>query len=129
MNFPTNIKRIRIDVGTGSTAPNAALWLKNNKNTAVLCFEADPRSYNILVNGGDTNQYPNELRLTKKHLLVFKNKLIKKIEPSLVKIYNVAISNSNNDDFINQLKQLNDLYKSGVLTKEEFEKAKKKILN
>jgi len=39
------------------------------------------------------------------------------------------ISNSNNDDFINQLKQLNDLYKSGVLTKEEFEKAKKKILN
>jgi FkbM family methyltransferase len=97
LNFPTNIKRIRIDVGTGSTAPNAALWLKNNKNTAVLCFEADPRSYNILVNGGDTNQYPNELRLTKKHLLVFKNKLIKKIEPSLVKIYNVAISNSNND--------------------------------
>ena len=39
------------------------------------------------------------------------------------------ISNSNNDDFINQLKQLNDLYKSGVLTKEEFENAKKKILN
>ena len=39
------------------------------------------------------------------------------------------ISNSNNDDFINQLKKLNDLYKSGVLTKEEFEKAKKKILN
>jgi len=39
------------------------------------------------------------------------------------------ISNSNNDDFINQLKQLNELYRSGVLTKEEFEKAKKKILN
>ena len=29
----------------------------------------------------------------------------------------------------NQLKQLNTLYKSGVITKEEFEKAKKKILN
>ena len=28
-----------------------------------------------------------------------------------------------------QLKQLNDLYKSGVLTKEEFTKAKKKLLN
>ena len=28
-----------------------------------------------------------------------------------------------------QLKQLGDLYKSGVLSKEEFEKAKKKILN
>ena len=29
----------------------------------------------------------------------------------------------------NLLKKLNDLYKSGVLTKDEFEKAKKKILN
>jgi len=27
------------------------------------------------------------------------------------------------------LKDLNDLYKSGVLTKEEFAKAKKKLLN
>jgi len=32
-------------------------------------------------------------------------------------------------DISSQLKKLNDLYKSGVLTKEEFEKAKKKILN
>ena len=29
----------------------------------------------------------------------------------------------------NQLKALNDLYKTGALTKEEFEKAKKKLLN
>ena len=34
-----------------------------------------------------------------------------------------------NDDIIDQLNKLNDLYKSGALTKEEFEKAKKKILN
>ena len=39
------------------------------------------------------------------------------------------VSKSNNVDFIEQLKQLNNLYKSGVLTKEEFEKAKQKILN
>tara|TARA_B110000881_G_scaffold208635_1_gene213996 strand:- start:106 stop:1041 length:936 start_codon:yes stop_codon:yes gene_type:complete len=32
-------------------------------------------------------------------------------------------------EVITQIKQLNDLYKAGVLTKEEFEKAKKKILN
>ena len=32
-------------------------------------------------------------------------------------------------NFIKQLEQLNNLYKSGVITKEEFEKAKKKILN
>ena len=28
-----------------------------------------------------------------------------------------------------EIKELNELYESGVLTKEEFEKAKKKILN
>ena len=32
-------------------------------------------------------------------------------------------------DFIKQIEDLNELYKTGVLTKEEFEKAKKKILN
>ena len=34
-----------------------------------------------------------------------------------------------NEDVVQQLKDLNELYKSGVLTKEEFEKAKKKLLN
>ena len=33
------------------------------------------------------------------------------------------------NESISQIKQLNDLYKDGILTKEEFEKAKKKILN
>ncbi len=33
------------------------------------------------------------------------------------------------DSIIDKIKKLNDLYKSGVLTKEEFEKAKKKLLN
>jgi hypothetical protein len=33
------------------------------------------------------------------------------------------------DLILNQLNKLNDLFKSGALTKEEFKKAKKKILN
>ena len=42
----------------------------------------------------------------------------------------IKIDSSNKDiDFINQIQDLNELYKSGVLSKEEFEKAKKKILN
>ena len=36
---------------------------------------------------------------------------------------------SKTNKIIDQLESLNELYKSGVLTKEEFEKAKKKILN
>ena len=38
-------------------------------------------------------------------------------------------TSSNESDLIEQLNSLNELYKSGALTKEEFEKAKKKILN
>ncbi len=36
---------------------------------------------------------------------------------------------SNNDQLANELKKLNDLLENGVLTQEEFEKAKKKILD
>ena len=35
----------------------------------------------------------------------------------------------NNTLILDQLNKLNDLYKNGVLTKEEFDKAKKKIFN
>ena len=35
----------------------------------------------------------------------------------------------NTSDIVSQLEQLNKLYKSGTLTKDEFDKAKKKILN
>ena len=34
---------------------------------------------------------------------------------------------SENKDLVEQLNSLNELYKSGVLTKEEFEKAKKNV--
>ena len=37
--------------------------------------------------------------------------------------------NLNNESLVENLQKLNDLYKSGALTKEEFEKAKKKLLN
>ena len=38
-------------------------------------------------------------------------------------------SKKNSNNFIEELKQLNDLYKQGILTEEEFTKAKNKILN
>ena len=50
---------------------------------------------------------------------------------SNVSINSETINKSKQKDknFVYQLQKLNDLYKSGALTKEEFEKAKKKILN
>jgi hypothetical protein len=40
-----------------------------------------------------------------------------------------TVSQNQNDELIKQLRNLNDLFKNGVLTNEEFEKAKKKLLN
>lgn len=42
---------------------------------------------------------------------------------------NTSISNESSPNFIENLNKLNELYKSGILNTEEFEKAKKKILN
>ena len=47
----------------------------------------------------------------------------------LKKIKKKSKVKTDNNDLIKQLKALNELYKSGALTKEEFEKAKNKLLN
>jgi len=52
-------------------------------------------------------------------------KMIKPTFASLKSIEKKSVSSN----IIEELNQLNELYKSGALTKEEFEKAKKKILN
>jgi len=56
-------------------------------------------------------------------------KMIKPLFSNNVQIQKTTSSTSNNDDLAEKLKILNELYKSGVLTKEEFTKAKKKLLN
>ena len=54
----------------------------------------------------------------KHHLLDLSKHLTKDVEVK-----------SMNKDIVRQLKELNDLYKSGALSGYEFEKAKKKLLN
>ena len=56
---------------------------------------------------------------TCKGISVVKNKIV----------YSKTKTSTSSSDIVDQLNSLNELYKSGVLTKEEFEKAKKKILN
>ena len=41
----------------------------------------------------------------------------------------INTDNDQSNDVVEQIQKLNDLFKSGVLTKEEFDKAKKKLLN
>ena len=57
------------------------------------------------------------------------DKMIKPIFSTNTQVKKTTSNISVSSDLTEQLKTLNELYKSGVLTKEEFTKAKKKILN
>ncbi len=48
---------------------------------------------------------------------------------NIVSEYKKVSKDETKSDIVKQLEKLSDLYKSGALTKEEFEKAKKKLLN
>ena len=56
---------------------------------------------------------------------------VKKTKPKTSNYINKKTKqkNKNSSDLISQIEDLNKLFKSGVLTKEEFESAKKKLLN
>jgi len=57
------------------------------------------------------------------------DKMIKPIISTNTQVQKTTNNISDSGDLVEQLKALNELYKSGVLTKEEFEKAKRKLLN
>ena len=62
----------------------------------------------------------------------FNSKFDKMINPIIstnTQVQKTTSNISDSGDLVEQLKALNELCKSGVLTKEEFEKAKKKLLN
>jgi hypothetical protein len=73
----------------------------------------------ISISAERQKKFEENTKAKKHHKLDLSNYYSKKIK-SKDKLSNESIS---------QIKQLNDLYKDGILTKEEFEKAKKKILN
>tara|TARA_A100001011_G_C14234813_1_gene810497 strand:+ start:192 stop:1175 length:984 start_codon:yes stop_codon:yes gene_type:complete len=52
-----------------------------------------------------------------------------RLELNELSTVNNFTNESHSNDIVNQIKKLNDLYKAGILTKDEFEKAKKKLLN
>ena len=67
---------------------------------------------------------------SKRHKIFEKNHKIRKYHAlKLEKYINPDSDYEDQSDVVDSLKKLNDLYKSDVLTKEEFEKAKKQLLN
>ena len=86
------------------------------------------------------SNYPDHQKTMQKWVLIsaqrhieFEN-LIKVMERHKLDLSNLSpsksqLSKNSSNEIIDQINKLNILYKNGILTKDEFEKAKKKILN
>ena len=81
------------------------------------------------------NKYPKFKKFMDKFVKIssqrhinFENNINAKNKHKL-KFTNISTNKTNDSKILDQINKLNTLYKDGVLTKEEFEKAKKKILN
>ena len=116
-----------------------------------LVYVVDPKTLNAPDNNfikedsseyhkHNIDRYPEHKKIMKKWISIsaqrhldFEN-LVSAKEQHKLDLNNFSpikntISQNQNDELINQLKNLNNLFKNGALTKEEFEKAKKKLLN
>ena len=82
---------------------------------------------NVIELKENYNKLTNEPQFQKEFEVMVKSK--KRHRLNLEQYIDTGIVIKSNNVIIDQLKKLSDLYKSGVLTKNEFEKAKKKILN
>jgi hypothetical protein len=91
-----NIKRVRLDVGTSSTAPNSAFWLSKYTDMAVFGFEPNPFNVDGVRNGIDV--YPNDYKLVQnKGIVTHNNQIIAKFDDmgNQFEIFEVAIDNVN----------------------------------
>ncbi len=120
--------------------------LAGGKMTTIAHF-VNPEFYNAgkTISGHESTTEYNKVNLDKyPKKKEFVNKFIKQAEQEHIKfedfmrarknhrleLQREEIKQTNVDkDVLKKLKDLNELYKSGVLTKEEFEKAKAKVLN
>jgi len=95
--------------GTGGNVARAMLfwpaWAQTLHNADVAIIAAKNRNYHLLK--------------------IMKNKKCKGVDT----ISSQIKESSNTKNIAAQLRDLNDMYESGILTKEEFEIAKKKTLN
>ena len=91
-----NIKRVRLDVGTSSTAPNSAFWLSKYTDMAVFAFEPNPFNAECVRNGTDV--YPNDYKLVQNKGIITKdNTIIATFEENRnqFEIFEVAVDNVN----------------------------------
>ena len=116
-----------------------------------VVYIADPKIFNAPDNKfieenmseyhkHNIDNYPEHKKIMKKWISIsaqrhidFENSIgvLNKHKLSLIKLSpsTKTINENSSNDIVNQIKKLNELYKDGVITIDEFEKAKKKLLN
>ncbi|QWC97179.1 FkbM family methyltransferase [Polynucleobacter paneuropaeus] len=52
LNFPEDIKRVRIDIGLSHNAPNSAKWIKDNQDLMVIGIEANQHNIRKILRCG-----------------------------------------------------------------------------
>ena len=102
-------------------APQSLYGLEEKSEYHRSNIDNYPIKKNFLMNW--TKKMSNEHRYLEKQLRVKDNIVLDFSD------LNNILNQNETSDLIEQLQQLNNLFKSGALTREEFEKAKKKILN
>ena len=114
--------------------------LKNLNRTPYLIFNGDLEYIvaSSTIKIGNIAYYlseiDNKLFVFEGYCLVNCSKFFSDFNQIIEKSFNQQsviknVSTSNKINFIEELEKLNDLYNSGILTQEEFKKAKKKLLN
>ena len=116
-----------------------------------VVYIADPKIFNAPDNKfieenmseyhkHNIDNYPEHKKIMEKWISIsaqrhidFENSIgvLNKHKLSLIKLSpsTKTINKNSSNDIVNQIKKLNELYKDGVITIDEFEKAKKKLLN
>jgi len=107
----------------GKTQRTCTKWAKeNNQNERCYIFA---KKRKIVWNNSSNQNYikvPRKITEEDLHKLLYTNKF-------LTEDYDVPVYDTNNPDIIEKIKGLKKLYDQGALTKNDFEKAKKKLLD
>ncbi len=110
--------------------------LKKPTHDATIEISINEIDKLILIKGKNIGLGPIQSKHVKNQVLLIKDMLKKKIHDKLSSSLNISNINSSKQDIENkvstlssELKNITDLYGKGILTKEEFNKAKERLLN
>ena len=98
--------------------------MAKEKNQSERCY-VFAKKRKIVWNNSSNRSYikvPRKITEEDLHKLLYTNKF-------LTEDYNVPVYDTDNPDIIEKIKGLKKLYDQGALTKDDFEKAKNKLLD